>query len=67
MTIYGPRNSMQYKQVRVCQRVVDPGGGEGDQGDVVGVAGGHPGCSRLGVRAAFHSLQLRHNRRSENL
>ena len=51
-------------KVRVCQRVVDPRGGEGDQVDASGVDRGHPRRPNLGVRAAVHPLQLRHHYRS---
>ena len=52
-------------QVRVCQRLADPGGGEGDQADVVGLDARHHRCSNLGVCVALHPLQLRHHRRSD--
>ena len=51
-------------KVRVCQRVADPRGGEGDQVDASGVDRGHPRRPHLGVRAAVHPLQLRHHYRS---
>ena len=52
-------------QVRVCQRLADPGGSAGDQTDVGGLDVGHPHSSRLGVRPPLHPLQLRHHRRSD--
>ena len=51
-------------QVRVCQRLADPGGGEGDQTDVVSLDARHHRCSNLGVCVALHPLQLRHHYRS---
>ena len=51
-------------QVRVCQRLADPGGGEGDQADVVSLDARHHRCSHLGVCVALHPLQLRHHYRS---